>query len=344
LRRRFDRSVETVLRVPLLAKLLGANFVIVATTLVTGYFMSDAGANSMALVSVLGGALIVGTAVNVLLTHTALRPIREIETTVGRMWHGDTGARVSASRVADPDLEAVGHTLNSLLDRLERDREGMRALASEVVRAEDREHNRIARQLHESIAQSLASVTYQLAALAAKSDDRAVTDSIMDVRVLVGEILDEVDVLAHEVHPRVLHDLGLAAGLRALARDVSLPEIPVTVHVTGREESLRQLGHETASALFRIAQEAVQNALRHSAGTQIVVAIGTTDNRLVLRVMDNGKGFDVGEASRRRQRKGLFAMQQRAELINARLTIDTSPREGTRVQVTMPLGPATFTS
>src|SRR6185436_2158440 len=169
-----------------------------------------------------------------------------------------------------------------------RDRLEMRTLAGDVVRAEDREHRRIAVHLHESIAQSLASVTYMLTALAAKSEERETAERIMEIRVLVGEVLDEVDVLSHDVHPRVLNDLGLVAGMRALAFDVSRPEIPVSVRVVGGpEEDLKHLGPETSSALYRIAQEAVQNALRHSEARHVDVTVGIEGTALVLRVCDN---------------------------------------------------------
>ncbi len=339
------RVIASVLRVSLAAKLIGANIVIVAAAVIAELYARGVGAGASASTGILLLALIVGTAINVFLTHTALRPIRDIEGTIMRMWRGDTESRVTSSAVADPELDRIGQTLNSLLDRLERDRVEMRALAGEVVRAGDREHRRISVHLHESIAQSLASVTYMLTALAAKSTERETAERIMEIRRLVGDVLDEVDVLSHDIHPRVLNDLGLAAGLRALAFDVSRPEIPVSVKVLGgSDEKFAHLGPETSSALYRIAQEAVQNALRYSGASRVDVSVGTAGPAIVLRVSDNGKGFDVAEAERRRPHTGLFMMRQRARLINAALLVDSSPRGGTCIQVTMPAGATTITS
>jgi two-component system sensor histidine kinase UhpB len=339
------RVIRWSLRVPLTAKLIGANAVIVLAALTVVYVARNAGFGAASFTAIAAAALLTGVAINVFLTLTALRPIRDIEGTIMRMWRGDTDSRVASSAVADPELARIGQTLNSLLDRLERDRRAMRELASEVIRAEDREQRRIGVHLHESIAQSLASITCMLTALAAKSTDADTAERIMEIRVHVGEVLDEVDELSHDIHPRVLDDLGLQAGLRALAFDVSRPDLPVSVQVAGgRDEDLRHLGAETAAGLYRIARAAVQNALRHSGATRIDVAVGFEGTSLVLRVTDNGKGFDVKEAERRRPNKGIFVMRQRAELLNARLSVDSSPRAGTCVQVTMPVGVASLTA
>lgn len=332
------------LRVPLTTKLLGANIVIVAAALAAAVYTNNIGTETFSFTGILVIAMLVGTAINVLLTYTALRPIRDIEGTITRMLRGDTTSRVTSSAVADPELDRIGLTLNSLLDQLERDRDAMRSLAAEIVIAEDRQQRRIATQLHESVAQSLASITCMLTALAAKSTERDTAGRIMEIRGHVGDVLDEVDVLSHTIHPRVLNDLGLGAGLRALAFSVSSPELPVAVHIAGCEDQdLRDLGPDTSSGLYRIAQEAVQNAIRHSGADRIDISVNGEGPNLVVRITDDGKGFNVDEAERRRPRRGLLQMRQRAQLINAKLRIDTAPREGTCIEVTMPLGATTFT-
>ena len=334
-----------VLHVPLAVKLIGANIATVLVAVVAAFYAHNNDPGDSSFTGILAAALVLGTVVNVALTYTALRPIRDIEGTIKRMWRGDTQSRVTASAVGDPELDRIGFTVNSLLDQLERDRDAMRQLAADVVIAEDREQRRISVQLHESVAQSLASITYMLTALAAKSEVASVAERILEIRRVVGDVLDEVDVLAHDIHPRVLNDLGLSSGLRALAFDVSKPEMPVSVRLSGcRDEDLRDLGPETASALYRIAQEAVQNALRHSSGSMVEIVVAVEGPNLVLRVRDNGKGFVVDDVEQRRPRKGLFLMEQRAVLINAKLNIASSPHGGTCVAVTMPLGSTSLTA
>jgi signal transduction histidine kinase len=335
--------VRKVLRVPLPAKLIGANVVTIAAAVIAALYARSVGAGADSFAGILAAALVIGTAANVALTYTALRPIRDIEGTIKRMWRGETESRVASSAVGDPELDRIGYTVNSLLDQLERDREAMRSLASEVVRAEDRQQRCIGVQLHESTAQSLASITYMLTALAANSQDKETADRIMEIRRYVGDVLDEVDALSHQIHPRVLNDLGLAAGLRSLAFDVSRPGVPVSVLMSGSDDgALKGLGPETSSALYRIAQQAIQNALRHSGGDWVKVTIDADGQNLVLAIRDNGRGFSVEEALRRRPDKGLSMMRQRAELINARLRIESEPGKGSCVKVTMPMGVASI--
>lgn len=330
--------VRRVLRVPLLAKLIGANVVMLALAIGAVFYARSIGAGADSCNLILAVALVAGTGINALLTHTALRPIRNIESTITKMLRGDTNSRVTRSAVGDPELDRVGLTLNSLLDRLEQDRDAMQQLAANVVIAEDREHRRIAGALHESVAQSLASITYMLTALAAKSTDVATAERILEIRRVVGDVLDEVDVLSHTIHPRILSDLGIAAGLRSLAFALSTADVPVSMRMQGvTEDRLREFGPEAASALFRIAQEALQNALRHSAASHVDILLESRDDNLILRVTDNGHGFSMEEAERRRPRKGLFLMRQRARLINATLQVESVAGGGTAIEVAMPM-------
>ncbi|HKS06160.1 MAG TPA: ATP-binding protein [Gemmatimonadaceae bacterium] len=340
-RRFVARAIDRTLRVPLAAKLLGANIGVTGVALLVAVLMQRGGADSGAITLALSTALVVGAGVNVALTWVALRPIREIERTIWRVRHGDPDVRVSPSPVADANIKGVGRTLNALLDNLERDRQKMRELATEVIRAEARERARVGENLRESIAQSVAAVSYQLTALVRECSDPTVAARIGEIRMLANQTLDEIDVLSHSVHPRVLNDLGLVAGLRMLAREVSTPRTKVTVCVTsGREDDLRGLGLDTSAALFRVAQEAVQNALRHSGANGISICVGVSNATLTLTVDDNGTGFDVTAARERRPGMGLFTMRQRMSLIGGALEVESDRARGTHVVATMPVEPA----
>lgn len=327
-----------ILQVPLAAKLAGANLVIAVLAWVAVF--ADRGSHPGAgrMLAVLTGALVVGLVVNLTLVAIALRPIRALERTVWRIWHGDSGARVPSSAVADAELDQIGVTVNALLDHLEQDRSRMHGLATEVIRAEDRERARVGRELHDSIAQALAAVTYQLTAAEGTCKDPAAGEHIRAIRVQVGEILDQVDVLSHSVHPRVLNDLGLLAGLRHLARTVVAGSTRIEVAVTdGDESDLRGLGLETAAVLYRVAQEAIQNALRHAEADRIQVAVGASDGRVSLRVDDTGHGFDLAEAQARRPGMGLFTMRERVALVNGEFSVTTAPGKGTSVRASIPV-------
>jgi signal transduction histidine kinase len=161
---------------------------------------------------------------------------------------------------------------------------------------------------------------------------------IRAIRVLAGQVLDEVDVLSHTVHPRVLNDLGLLAGLRHLARTVGDSLHPVEVVVSeGSEDAFCGLGMETAAVLYRVAQDAIQNAKRHSNARSTQIILGATSHDISMQVVDNGVGFDVTEARARRPGMGLFTMSERVGLVHGEFAVESAPGKGTKVRVRIPV-------
>ena len=331
-----------ILRAPLALKILGANALIAVVVWCVAYY-GHGGTPSTRMMVELSAALIAGLAINTVLVVFALRPIRDLELTVSRLSNGDQLARVPRSPVGDPQLDRVGGTLNALLDNLDQDRVRMHGLATEVIRAEDRERARIGRELHDSIAQALAALTYQLTAAEKDARDPTMAGRIRAIRVLAGQVLDEVDVLSHTVHPRVLNDLGLLAGLRHLARTVGDPQHTVEVVVSqGSEDAFCGLGMETAAVLYRVAQEALQNARRHANARSSTIVLGASGNDISMQVVDDGVGFDVAEAKARRPGMGLFTMSERVGLVHGEFAIDSAPGRGTKVRVRIPVERSTL--
>ena len=328
---------------PLAIKLIGANLLIAVVAWASTYAHQRNVAGSGQMLIVLGVALVSAMAINLLLVVLALHPVRALERTVQRLWHGDAGARVLRSPVGDPGLDLVGGTINALLDHLNQDRERLHGLASEVIRAQDGERARIGRELHESIAQSLAAVTYQLSAAENDSRDPTMAVRLRAIRVMATQVLDEVDMLSHTVHPRVLNDLGLLPGLRHLARTVADSKHAIEVRITeGRDADFRGLGIETASVLYRVAQEAIQNAMRHAEARRIEISVGAGDDAVSLQVDDDGIGFSVEEAGKRRPGMGLFTMRERVGLVRGEFTVHSVRGRGTSVRVKIPVARDTF--
>jgi signal transduction histidine kinase len=324
-----------LLRVPLVGKIAGANALIVLSAWVAAAAMMRNGAANttllLVLILALGGSLVV----NVLLVVLALRPIGDLQRTAERVWTGDLDARVPHSPLADADIARVGGTLNLLLDGLIADRARMRRLAADVIHAGDRERARIARELHDSTAQSLAAISYHLTALSHENDDVQQVERLAAVKQLTSEVLEEVRMLAHTMHPRVLDDLGLPAALRNLVREAQLRTSAVLeVEV---DDAARALPSATASVLYRVAQESVANAIAYAGATAIRVRLSLTDARATLEVHDDGSGFDVDAAASRRPGMGLFSMRERVGLASGRFTIDSSPGRGTLVRADVPL-------
>ncbi|MDF1503883.1 sensor histidine kinase [Roseisolibacter sp. H3M3-2] len=332
------RWQRAILGVPLTAKLAGANLTVLL--LAVAALVYAAGRPDHLDAWLVGGALALGLAANSLLVRYALRPVWELEHVASRVWAGDFAARVPGSDVADREMSRVGRTFNLLLDAIARDRERMRALALQTVRAQDDERSRIARELHDSTAQTIAALTYQLTAAARQAGERGQPDleaQLRELREQTGELLEEVRLLSHAIHPRVLDDLGLVPALEWLARQTR-EHTALDVHVDADVPAdAASLSDATASALYRVAQEALRNVERHARAGAARLTLRADAGDVILDVADDGAGFDLAEAEARRPGMGLFSMRERLGLVGGTLDVRTAPGRGTRVRARAPL-------
>lgn len=317
------------LRVPLVVKLVGANLFVVASLFGVWIMMGGQVAGVVMVV------LAVVVAIHLALVFVALRPIRDLEVVASRVWHGDFGARVDRSSLADDGALRVGAMFNILLDDLEADRARMRALAADVIAVGDRERAALAHELHDSTAQHVAALLLQLSAAARDADDPLLAHRLQDARDSAEGILEEVRLLSHTVHPGVLDDLGLAAALRKLARDSSHGN-GIDIDVKADDESGR-LPPNIEAVLYRVAHEAVLNATRHASPKHIRISVSCRDSLALMEIHDDGGGFDPVEASRR-VGMGLLSIRERLALVDGWLDIKTASGSGTTVSASVPLG------
>jgi len=330
----FIDMIERVLRVPLLAKLAGANLLIVVAALI-GVAIERRLDTAATVVSILGVALGASLIVNLVLVYVALRPLSDLELAATRLSAGDMEARVPTSVLADRDIARIGTTLNALLDQLTEDRARERRLAAQVISAQDEERARVARELHDSTAQILTAILLQLGAAARESTSEPLDARIATLRGLAAEALEEVRSMSHTMHPRVLDDLGLAAALEWLARQARAQgPMQVEVHAGDLDVGIPA---SVAAALYRVTQEALRNASRHGEATRVDIRLRQDGATAVLEVEDDGTGFDVALAEKRRPGMGLFSMRERVGLVNGRLTVTSEPKRGTRVMAVVPL-------
>lgn len=331
---RVPQWLAATLSVPLLVKLVGANL-FVGIVLATVVVHQAAGAIQQRLLMILCATLGVSMLVNVLLVALALRPLRTIERSADSVWRGNFDARVPPSALADRDMARLGSTLNLLLDSLVRERRRMHELAAQVIDAQDAERARIARELHDSTAQTLTGVTLQLSAAAREYEGVADLGRLELARELAQNALEEVRQLARSVYPRVLDDLGLPAALEWLSRQAH-EEIGLTA-VMSIDVNDVAFPPTIASTLYRVAQEALRNVQRHSGASNVQISLYLDGSDAVLEVTDDGEGFDLGDAERRRPGMGLFAMRERIGLVGGEATIDSAPGMGTMVRARVPL-------
>ncbi len=335
--RTLPRWLEALLRVPLAGKIAGANGTVIISTLLVAISRSHATAGEQGLILIFGIGSALCLLVSIALVLVTLRPLREFHETSRRIGQGNLSARVTPSFTADVDIGRLGHSLNAVVDSLTSDRARMRALASQVINAGDRDRAHIARELHDSTAQTLAALMLELSVMALENDDAVERARLERVRGIIGNVLDEVKLLAHTVHPRVLDDLGLVAALRLLARETE-ERGQVTVQLVA-EPLTRTVPAAFTSALYYVAQEAVTNALRHGKPKSIAIRFEMAQDAARLEIEDDGTGFDVAYAERRRFGVGLFSMRERASLVGGAVHITSGPGQGTRVLSVVPTSP-----
>ena len=335
--RRLANIVRRLLRLPLAAKLAGANALLLLVAL-GGFRGAYRGPVDWPALVIAGAAVVVGIAVNVTLVTLALGPLHDLHTTALRVSGGDLDARVPNSLLADPELERVSTTFNLLLDRVMAERTRIRELAAQAIRAGDRERAALAGELHDSTAQSIAAISYQLSAAERMSKDPEITARLVAVREATNAVLEEVRTLSHIAYPRILDDLGLASALRELARSAAVDIGPaISVEITEfAESSVKRLPAESAAVLYRVAQESIGNALRHSKATRIVVRLDGSVSAFTLQVQDDGVGFDLDQMGDGASGLGLFTARERVSLAHGRFDLISRPGGGTTVTASIP--------
>ena len=345
---RIPRWLERLLRIPLPAKLVGANILLIvaaaaAALLARRHELSNGTVLTVVLVAFLAALLL-----NAGLVMLAVRPLRVLEKTVDTIWHGDLGARVPVSLLADRHVTRVARMFNILLDGLVADRARTRRLATELINTSDRERAAISRELHDSAAQSLAALVMQLS-VAVQTSENAPRDVIRarleDAKGLATNTLEEVRLLAHTMHPRVLDDLGLVAALRRLARDTTdhtasyakSPNAGTVVDVVADDGSDSAIPGPAKSVLYRVAQEAVNNARRHAAPTHIEIRLRSDAESAILEVVDDGVGFNPAAERDEHGGIGLFTMRERVALVDGEFHVSSRPGGGTSVLASVPV-------
>ena len=218
--------------------------------------------------------------------------------------------------------------------RLDRASAGAERLRS--VREDER--RRLARDLHDGPAQSLAAALFgvDLAIRALGSASDPVREELLVARELVRDALDDLRAMMAGLRPRHLEERGLPAALEHLA--ATPPLWGPRVHVEAPRSGGENLPADVALGLYRIAQEAVSNARRHSGATQVTVSLRTTDDAVILEIRDDGCGFalsDVRPGDRRGE--GIPGMRERTSMLGGELTVASDPDRGTRVTASVPL-------
>ncbi len=233
------------------------------------------------------------------------------------------------------DQKQVEEALRAKEQSLRQTREGLRRLAAKLLHAQEEERRRIAREMHDDWTQRLALLGIDFATLEKNlgTPEKALPLLHTMREQLVG-LAEDVHALSRQLHPSILDDLGLVEALRSECASFSRRE-GVTV-VYRPEQVPATLPKDVALCVYRVAQEALRNLAKHAAVSQAWVTLVATGSELVLRVQDQGVGFDP-EGARSQLGLGLSSMEERVRLIEAKLSVVSAPGHGTTVEVRAPL-------
>ena len=201
--------------------------------------------------------------------------------------------------------------------------------SASALAAQENERQRIARELHDEIGQTLTVALLILKRAVDRAPDE-IRDELSGTQEAVRAGLDEVRSIARRLRPDALEDLGLQSALSALCTEFTRAAgVSVVKHIELQSD---RLPHDVELVCYRIAQESLTNIVRHAEAGKVWLDLHTTSERLTLRIADDGKGGVLVEGA------GITGMRERAVLVNADLTISSPKGEGTEVRLVIPLG------
>jgi len=229
-------------------------------------------------------------------------------------------------------LRLENQTLKHLQEVTEA-RQELKDLSAKLVATQESERKSISRDLHDAVGQSMSAVQFELhdLALALRPYDAQLRESVDRVRGLVESSLAVIRNMALLLRPSMLDDLGLAAALGWLAREISRP---TGIRIQVQADDLPpDLPDEHKTCVFRIAQEALNNVARHANANAVEITVRASDSWLAITVQDDGRGFQHGRA----HGLGLTGMHERAESLGGSVKITSGPGKGTLIEVALPL-------
>lgn len=268
-----------------------------------------------------------------------------IDETNGLQYHASIplyahGKKLGLLNVASPDWRELSpdnlRLLYTIGDLLSMAIERTRLFNRSVEQGANEERTRIAREIHDTLAQGLTAIALQLetadALLENESDTGRVRALVQQALALTQSNLDEARRSVLDLRAAPLEGRSIAEALETLARDYAARwtlELELVIHAT------HKLSQRLETGLFRVAQEALTNAVRHAHASKLKLVFKTQPHQVLLIVQDNGQGFDVEQIAAGRY--GLIGLNERVKLLGGSLTINSTPEAGTRLEVIVPL-------
>jgi two-component system, NarL family, sensor histidine kinase UhpB len=311
---------------PLLWRVLAANAAML-TLAFTGLVVAPVTVSAPVAASelaVLAAGLLGLIVLNLVVLRPAFRPLEELAETM--RCHDPLAPGRRAPVPGDPALAALAQAFNEMLERLEVER---RDSARKALAVQEAERWRIARELHDEVGQTLTGVMLQVEGLAPMVPASAL-HQLDELRETARHGTEEVRRIARRLRPEALDELGLHSAMAALAtRIAEQAKIPIE----RRLEPDLPLSKDEELVVYRVAQEALTNVVRHAEAGRAELELRSRDGRATLTVRDDGRGLAPGS---QRSSNGIRGMRERALLIGADFSIDSPEHGGTEVRLSLP--------
>jgi two-component system sensor histidine kinase UhpB len=306
-------------------------------TLLTRHFSDTLEGWMIGLFAAIG--ILISLLVNFFILDAALRPLRDLRKLAEKIAGGDD---LQLDRLKNPDSDTVSlaSALRSMVGQLnDRNRE-LHALSGRAIYAQEEERKSIARSLHDDTGQELTMLIISLDQLEARLPEQhqALKEDIQQTRALAANTLEELRRIIFGLRPAILDDLGLVPAIRWYARS-NLEPAGVEVEMQA-PNPMPELPPEVNISLFRISQEAVNNILRHASASSVHIDLTLQPASISLQIRDDGVGFNQQTASLdalSSHHLGLLGLRERAELLGGQMCLDSTPGQGTCLEVHIPL-------
>ena len=209
-----------------------------------------------------------------------------------------------------------------------------------LINAQEEERSRVARELHDDLSQKMALLSMELERLRPiVTESPKLRRHFHNVQDRVTEISTDIHRLSHKLHPAKLDHLGLAAAVKGLCRDYDTSGQIKVEYI--QEGDFSKISKDVTLCVFRIAQEALRNCVKHSGAGSACLTLEKTRRDILLEVSDFGQGFDTNLAAVRNG-LGFTSMHERVRIVGGKISIQSEPGQGTRIEVSIPLAAETL--
>jgi len=262
-----------------------------------------------------------------------VQPLQKLESKAAALAWGDFEA-IKDSVGGISEVQHLQMELTEMSSKVQAAQEGLRDYIGAITSAQEEERLRLARELHDDTIQSVIALKQRVQFAQKSVKDQTSRRALAELETLSEQTIENLRRMTRALRPIYLEDLGLVTALEMLARETSQNHsLDVDFQKSGDEQ---RLSHEVELALYRIAQEALNNVVRHSQAGRAELLIAFGEKETILEVSDNGKGFDMPRSPTDfapNGHFGLLGIRERADLIAARLEVESAPGKGTRLRV-----------